>query len=89
MSRWRSRSRSCSPACRSTSATWSGRRSRPEDPDDPDEPTDATASELLQQAEELFNEAEAALTAGDLGTYQAKIDEARALVAEALDLIET
>ncbi len=61
----------------------------PEDPDDPDEPTDATASELLQQAEELFNEAEAALTAGDLGTYQAKIDEARALVAEALDLIET
>ncbi|MDO9174576.1 MAG: hypothetical protein Q7V62_07195, partial [Actinomycetota bacterium] len=59
------------------------------DPDDPDEPTDATASELLQQAEELFNEAEAALPAGDLGTYQAKIDEARALVAEALDLIET
>ncbi|MDP2292895.1 MAG: UPF0182 family protein [Actinomycetota bacterium] len=61
----------------------------PEDPDDPSEPTDATASELLQQAEELFNEAEDALTAGDLGTYQTKIDEARALVAEALDLIET
>lgn len=61
----------------------------PENPDEPDQPGDATASELLQQAEELFNEAEDALTARDLATYQAKIDEARALVAEALDLIET
>ena len=61
----------------------------PEDPDNPDEPVAATASQLLQQAEELFNEADVALKDGDLGTYQVKVDEAKALVAQALDLLES
>ncbi|MFZ9628202.1 MAG: UPF0182 family protein [Ilumatobacteraceae bacterium] len=54
--------------------------------DQPGEPsTDSTAAELLQQADDLFADADAALRAGDLATYAAKIDEARGLVAEALD----
>ena len=65
----------------------------PVDPADPTDPTDPGTSddpaELLQQAEELFQEAEDALTAGgNLGEYQAKIDEAKALVARALELLE-
>ena len=59
----------------------------PEDPANPDQPSDATASELLQQAEELFNDADDALKDGDLGTYQIKVDEAKALVVQALDLL--
>jgi uncharacterized membrane protein (UPF0182 family) len=43
-----------------------------------------TVLELLQQADALFAEADAALARGDLGTYQSKNDEAAALVAEAL-----
>jgi uncharacterized protein len=49
----------------------------------------ATAAELLAEAEALFTEAEAGLRAnGDLGAYQQRVDEARALIARALDLIE-
>jgi len=56
----------------------------PTDPGD-----DATAAELLAQADELFADAEATLKAtGDLGAYQDKIDEARALVQRAIDLLE-
>lgn len=65
-----------------------GAPDEPVDPEDPDNPVAATASELLQQAEELFNEADAALTDGDLGTYQSKVDEAKALVVQALDLLD-
>ncbi len=58
-------------------------------PDEPDEPGqfagDATA--LLTEADRLFVEAEDALAAGDLGEYQAKVDAARLLVQEALQLI--
>jgi hypothetical protein len=43
---------------------------------------------MLQRADELFIEADAALAAGDLGGYQAKIDEARALIADALALLD-
>ena len=57
-------------------------------PVDPTGPTaDATASELLAQAEELFSDAEAALKAGDLGLYKEKVDAARDLVAQALDML--
>ncbi|MFM8268373.1 MAG: UPF0182 family protein [Ilumatobacteraceae bacterium] len=61
--------------------------STPTDPTEPTEPGDATAEELLQQAEDLFNEADQALQERDLATYAAKIEEARNLVREALDLI--
>ena len=57
----------------------------PTDPNAP--PDDATAADLLAQAGELFDEAEQALQAGDLGTYQDKIDAARELVQRALDLL--
>jgi hypothetical protein len=41
--------------------------------------------QLAARAETLFNEAEAALRTGDLATYEAKIDEARALVGRIAD----
>ena len=44
-------------------------------------------AELLQQAEVAFAEAQDALDAGDLGAYQAKIDEAQRLIGQAIDLI--
>ena len=47
-----------------------------------------TAQELLQQAQTLFDDADAALKKGDLGTYKSKIDEAQALVAKALALLD-
>ena len=50
-------------------------------------PTNATAQQLLQQAEQLFTDADAALKNGDLGTYGKKVAEARALVQRALDLL--
>lgn len=47
---------------------------------------DAQAAELLAEAEALFLEAEATLrSTGDLGRYQQTVEEARRLVAEALD----
>lgn len=50
--------------------------------------TDAErALRLLAEADELFAEAETALRAGDLGTYQDKVEAARALVAQALTLL--
>ena len=57
--------------------------------DQPDEPTGTTEeqiAELLLRAEGLFAEADQALAEGDLGTYQAKVDEARRLVEQAIDL---
>ncbi|MBI4884051.1 MAG: UPF0182 family protein [Actinobacteria bacterium] len=59
-------------------------------PTDPGAPADdATAGELLADAEQLFVEADAALKAGDLGTYQEKVEEARELVQRAIDLLES
>jgi len=46
-----------------------------------------TAQQLLQQAQTLFDDADAALKKGDLGTYKSKIDEAQDLVAKALALL--
>jgi uncharacterized membrane protein (UPF0182 family) len=55
--------------------------------DDPEVPTgDEDVAELLAQADQALAEAEAALEAGDLGTYQDKVDEARDLVDRALGL---
>jgi uncharacterized membrane protein (UPF0182 family) len=51
-----------------------------EEPSDPaDEPTDEVVGELADVVA-LFEEADAALQAGDLGEYQAKVEEARALL---------
>jgi uncharacterized membrane protein (UPF0182 family) len=59
-------------------------------PTDPgvDPPTsDETPQELLAQAQQLFDEADDALTSGDLGTYAEKVEAARELVARALELL--
>jgi uncharacterized membrane protein (UPF0182 family) len=58
------------------------------DPERPPVDADASAAELLAEAEALFTEAEAGLRAdGDLGAYQQRIDEARQLIARALELL--
>jgi len=43
---------------------------------------------LLQQADALIDEANQALRNGDLGTYQDKVDEAQALIDEALSQLD-
>ena len=55
-------------------------------PDDTNEPqTGGTPAELLQQADQLLQEAQSGLTQdGDLGEYQDKVDQAKALVQQAL-----
>jgi hypothetical protein len=61
-----------------------------EDPEAPADEGDAAetveVADLLAQAEILFNDAEQALTDGDLGTYQIKIKAAEELVIQALRL---
>jgi hypothetical protein len=54
----------------------------PSTPPPTGEPSD-DASVLLAQASQLFTEAQDALTRGDLGTYQAKVNEAIALIERA------
>jgi hypothetical protein len=49
--------------------------------------TDKTPADLLDEAQTLFVDADKALDAHDLATYQSKIDEARALVQQALDAL--
>ena len=52
-------------------------------------PSVGTPAELLQQADQLFTDAEAGLKAdGDLGAYQQKIEQAKTLVAQALDELQ-
>jgi len=57
--------------------------------EEPDESpvVDGDAASLVNRADELFLEADEALVDGDLGLYQEKIDEARQLVAEAVELL--
>ncbi|CAB4364405.1 unannotated protein [freshwater metagenome] len=58
---------------------------------DPSTPpvTGTTAAELLAQADKLFAEAETTLkSTGDLGAYQTKVRQARALVQQAIDLLQ-
>lgn len=59
-----------------------------EDTGTPSTPSDnATPEELLQQAEQLFDDADAALKDGDWATYGEKITAARELVKQALDML--
>jgi uncharacterized membrane protein (UPF0182 family) len=64
----------------------------PAEPTEPSEPLDGTLTEqvssLLADASALFDEADAALRDGDLGTYADKTEEARAKIAQAEQLIE-
>ena len=55
-------------------------------PDDPIQ-VDGTVAELLQQAEDAFDAADTALRAGDLARYAEQVEEAQALIAQALALI--
>ena len=48
---------------------------------------EGTPPELLARAADLLQEANEALTAGDLGEYQAKVNEASALVDQALSML--
>ena len=48
-----------------------------------------TPEELLAEANRLFGEADTALQAGDLGSYQTKVDQARQLVQQAFDLVQS
>ena len=60
------------------------------DPTDPTEPNpDATASELLADAQQLFEEADAALAESDFATYGEKVKAARELVDQALELLDS
>ena len=63
----------------------------PADPGDPTDPAgDESANELLQRAQTLFDEADAALGSQppDYATYGQKQAEARALLAQVLELLE-
>ncbi len=55
-----------------------------EQPEDGDEQAPPTGS-LLQQALERFQQAQTALEAGDLGTYQERIEQARSLLEQAAE----
>ena len=55
-------------------------------PTDPEPSPEGDIAELLGRADQAFAEAEEALRAGDLAGYQRLVDEARALVQQALDL---
>ena len=47
-----------------------------------------TPADLLDQAEALFTQADQALEAHDLATYQARVDQARALVQQAVTALQ-
>ena len=64
-----------------------GDGSTPEEPDTA-EPGAGTPEEVLARADELLREAEDALEDGDLGEYQAKVDEAAALIDQALSALQ-
>ncbi len=49
----------------------------------------ATAAELLSDAKQLLDEADAALRAGELGEYQDKVDQASTLIDQALQQLDT
>jgi uncharacterized membrane protein (UPF0182 family) len=54
---------------------------------DPGSSSSDDPAALLSQADDLFAEADDALAAGDLGLYQEKIDEARKLIADAVEIL--
>ncbi|MEY2400940.1 MAG: uncharacterized protein QOJ08_1051, partial [Ilumatobacteraceae bacterium] len=63
----------------------------PVDPGDgtvtPPPTTDKTPADLLDEAETLFAQADQALDDHDLATYQSRVEEARALVQQAVELL--
>jgi hypothetical protein len=62
----------------------------PTEPTGPTEPEDGqTVAELLTEAAEKFREADDALRNGELAEYERLIEEARALVDQALELVES
>jgi uncharacterized membrane protein (UPF0182 family) len=60
----------------------------PEEPTDGEEVTPETIADLLAEADRLFQEADEALQAGDLGLYADKITEARAVIDEIQALVD-
>lgn len=58
----------------------------PTEPDEPSEPSDETPEELLARADDLFRQADEALP--DFARYEELMTEARALVEQALELLE-
>jgi len=46
-------------------------------------------TDLVAQAQQLYDEAQAALKSGDLGTYQAKIDELAKVITRLAELVGT
>jgi uncharacterized protein len=79
----------------STDQTDPGDTTAPSDPGDTGsggssgggEPVAGDAADLLRRADALFLDADAALANGDLGLYQERIDEARSLIADAVELL--
>jgi uncharacterized membrane protein (UPF0182 family) len=59
-----------------------------DDAADTEPDTAVSAAQLLEDADALFVEADEALAAGDLGTYQDKVEQARGLVSDAVQLLE-
>lgn len=55
-------------------------------PEEPTGPVEEQIRGLLEDAQQLFADAEAALDDGDLGLYQQKVDEAQEKVLQALNL---
>lgn len=68
-------------------ATLFGEGTGQEEPVEPPAEGDATA--LLEQADQAFADAEAALRAGDLAGYQRLVEQARTLVQQALELLNS
>ena len=58
-----------------------------EEPTEGQDPSEApTVDELLAKAADAFDDAQAALEEGDLGTYQEKVEEARGYIIDAREL---
>ncbi len=61
----------------------------PEDEElsDPEDEVEATVESLLNEANDLMNQAQEALDDGDLGAYQRLVDDARDLIAQAVAIL--
>lgn len=57
-------------------------------PDTTEPAPEGSVEELLAQSQQAFDDADAALDAGDLGEYQKKVDEGRELLGRALELMQ-
>lgn len=58
-------------------------------PEPVDPPAEGDAAQLLEAADAAFAEADAALRSGDLAGYQQLVDQARALIQQALEALST